>query len=423
MKFIKMCVLLFSLTLISLSYAQDSIVYKTVADLDSLSSNNFLPLAKGNVYQFVDTYHYQTNQYTAALYTTKITDTATINGELFFLVSGYYNNSQFYLRYDPISKKAYRANSPTATPYVYFDFNLPNDSQYVAGNDTVKAMSDGNRKGFYTADRKETVYRNLGFYSGTNGFDASYMYHTYYFRNALIKDGNITYNIGNNYKPVFSYAPINIITSNVWHLMYKIFHGDNVPFVGDNEFHFNYVDKTYMESYYKKGNDSISKPEQEIPRVMDRVADTDVYLTLDSALLRQNYKFYYRFRTTDRYLMPHTVYSPEAGYYSLSSVMDVKDENIKDLNYSLNQNYPNPFNPTTTINYYIPSESKVNINVYNALGSKVKELVSENKSQGNYEVKFDGAGLASGVYFVTLKAASVDGKQSFVSSKKMILMK
>ncbi|MDP4115996.1 MAG: T9SS type A sorting domain-containing protein [Bacteroidota bacterium] len=121
-------------------------------------------------------------------------------------------------------------------------------------------------------------------------------------------------------------------------------------------------------------------------------------------------KYVYRLRQADTDGIIHYAIQIEI------SVNFVKD-------FKLEQNFPNPFNPSTTIKYYIPLESKVSITVYNALGSKVKELVNETKHQGNYDIKFDGQGLASGVYFVTIKAASVDGRKSFVDSKKMILMK
>lgn len=72
--------------------------------------------------------------------------------------------------------------------------------------------------------------------------------------------------------------------------------------------------------------------------------------------------------------------------------------------FRLNQNYPNPFNPTTVIQYEIPVDANVTLNVYNVLGQQVVTLVNENLSAGQYEVNFDATGLASGSYIYRLKA-------------------
>ncbi len=85
--------------------------------------------------------------------------------------------------------------------------------------------------------------------------------------------------------------------------------------------------------------------------------------------------------------------------------------------YALIQNYPNPFNPITTINYEIPMQSMVEINIYNALGEKVAVLVNEMKEAGRYNVEFNAAGYSSGIYIYQIKA------NEYVSVKKMILMK
>ena len=85
--------------------------------------------------------------------------------------------------------------------------------------------------------------------------------------------------------------------------------------------------------------------------------------------------------------------------------------------FALSQNYPNPFNPVTKIKFTVPTSSYVNLTIFNSLGQEVKNLVSEEKSAGDYEVSFDASNLTSGIYFYRLKAGS------FVEIKKMILMK
>ncbi|MBN2355596.1 T9SS type A sorting domain-containing protein, partial [candidate division KSB1 bacterium] len=98
---------------------------------------------------------------------------------------------------------------------------------------------------------------------------------------------------------------------------------------------------------------------------------------------------------------------------------DVQVEEIRQLPtiYSLNQNYPNPFNPTTTIEFALPQRSEVTLVVYDALGRVVAELANGYLNAGYYEMNFDARNLASGVYFVRLKAGD------FVSVKKAMLLK
>ena len=116
------------------------------------------------------------------------------------------------------------------------------------------------------------------------------------------------------------------------------------------------------------------------------------------------------------------------------AVNDLPGQNIP-VEYKLFQNYPNPFNPSTTIKYSIPARETTRsggrrivsdeqseygistLKVYDILGREVATLVNEEKSPGNYEVKFDAAKLPSGVYFYTLRAGD------FVQTKKMVVLK
>jgi hypothetical protein len=80
------------------------------------------------------------------------------------------------------------------------------------------------------------------------------------------------------------------------------------------------------------------------------------------------------------------------------------------------ENFPNPFNPTTEIRFYIPATGVgvartevdvtgwVTLKVYDILGREVASLVDEKKEPGTYNVTFNAAGLASGVYVYRLTA-------------------
>lgn len=90
--------------------------------------------------------------------------------------------------------------------------------------------------------------------------------------------------------------------------------------------------------------------------------------------------------------------------------------------FELGQNYPNPFNPTTSINFSLAVDSKVNLKVFNILGQEITTLISKNMSAGSHKINFDASTLNSGVYLYKLEAQGIDGS-NFSSIKKMVLTK
>ncbi len=94
-----------------------------------------------------------------------------------------------------------------------------------------------------------------------------------------------------------------------------------------------------------------------------------------------------------------------------------RDDNTLVRTYELRQNYPNPFNPVTTIEYAIAAPGRVQVEIFNLLGERVKTLVDQNQTTGIHKVEFDGASLSSGVYFYTIRSGD------FFKTKKMILLK
>lgn len=92
------------------------------------------------------------------------------------------------------------------------------------------------------------------------------------------------------------------------------------------------------------------------------------------------------------------------------------------LTYELHQNYPNPFNPHTMISYRLAVAGKVELQVFNMLGQKVRTLISGKQSAGLHVVEWDGRDdqgklLSSGVYLYQIKAAD------FSFTRKMLWMK
>jgi hypothetical protein len=103
---------------------------------------------------------------------------------------------------------------------------------------------------------------------------------------------------------------------------------------------------------------------------------------------------------------------------SFDGITDVENELVNQPNqFILEQNFPNPFNPSTVINYNLIANDFINLSVYDILGNKVAELVNENKSAGNYSVKFDASDLSSGIYLYKLSS------KNFTQTNKMMLVK
>jgi len=95
----------------------------------------------------------------------------------------------------------------------------------------------------------------------------------------------------------------------------------------------------------------------------------------------------------------------------------IGDDENQLTDYRLLQNYPNPFNPTTTIEFSIPQNERVELTIYNALGETVETLVRGTLSAGEHSFNWDAANRASGVYYYQLTAGA------FNKTGKMLLMK
>jgi hypothetical protein len=95
----------------------------------------------------------------------------------------------------------------------------------------------------------------------------------------------------------------------------------------------------------------------------------------------------------------------------------IKDEPEIPTTYSLDQNYPNPFNPSTTIRYGLPEKAHVLLSVFNILGQQVASLFEGEEEAGFHEVRFDAAGLSSGVYYCKITAGE------FVQTRKLLLVR
>ena len=112
--------------------------------------------------------------------------------------------------------------------------------------------------------------------------------------------------------------------------------------------------------------------------------------------------------------------------FRTASLTNINDKKTLVNDYALSQNYPNPFNPSTKIDYNLRVDSNVRIELFNITGQKVADLVYADQSAGFHSVNIGAntfKNIASGVYIYRMIAIEKANGKSFISSKKLILMK
>ena len=86
--------------------------------------------------------------------------------------------------------------------------------------------------------------------------------------------------------------------------------------------------------------------------------------------------------------------------------------------FKLKSAYPNPFNPITTLEMEIPQTGFVSVKVFNLVGQEVASLVNNVvEATSSFQLQFDAANLASGIYIVRAEALGS------VQTQKLMLLK
>jgi len=70
--------------------------------------------------------------------------------------------------------------------------------------------------------------------------------------------------------------------------------------------------------------------------------------------------------------------------------------------------YPNPFKENITIEYQLQQDGRIEIQINNILGQKIKSLIKEDQQAGLKRVKWDGFDesgslVNNGMYYITLR--------------------
>ncbi len=103
--------------------------------------------------------------------------------------------------------------------------------------------------------------------------------------------------------------------------------------------------------------------------------------------------------------------------YTLPSTSGVGSPEVPAAAGALAQNAPNPFNPQTEIAFRLDRDAHAVLRVFDARGRAVATLVEGALAAGDHAVRFDGKGLASGLYVYRLE---IDGVPQ---ARKMMLVR
>jgi len=98
-------------------------------------------------------------------------------------------------------------------------------------------------------------------------------------------------------------------------------------------------------------------------------------------------------------------------------VYDIREQ--QPASFLLYQNFPNPFNPVTNLQFDLPEQSVVTLQVFNMLGQLVEHILNnEELAAGRYTLPFDASALPSGTYIYRLTTTN-----RYSNVKKMLLLK
>jgi len=103
-------------------------------------------------------------------------------------------------------------------------------------------------------------------------------------------------------------------------------------------------------------------------------------------------------------------------YYQIEVVSAAGLESFTGNNFQVKQNIPNPFNSSSSIDFYLPKEDHVNINIYNVVGKVVKsDEIKARKGENSYSL--NAADFSNGIYFYNLTYANQTITKRFVVTK------
>ena len=110
------------------------------------------------------------------------------------------------------------------------------------------------------------------------------------------------------------------------------------------------------------------------------------------------------------------------GIVPVQTVTGVEESAELPKEFILHGNYPNPFNPSTRIQFDLPENAQVQIQIVDMLGRKVITLPAQEFEAGaNRSMELHAASLASGTYLYRIMATGAEHRH--VRTGRMTLVK
>ncbi len=135
--------------------------------------------------------------------------------------------------------------------------------------------------------------------------------------------------------------------------------------------------------------------------------------------------------TTPLDLREHNIYSflsvsTQMEFRVLVGSRDFVRQRVQDFvprEFSLEQNFPNPFNPTTSLEFRLPQDAIIRLDVFSMLGEYIATVAKGNFAAGTHTVLWNGhnekgEAVSSGMYLYRL---DIDGR--VLTTRKMVLLK
>ena len=109
---------------------------------------------------------------------------------------------------------------------------------------------------------------------------------------------------------------------------------------------------------------------------------------------------------THKVISPNTILT--SGFWGSVAQITLSVDDVIPQEFSISNAYPNPFNPTVSIDFSIPEQTDVRIQVFDLLGRNVFTHQQNFNNPGNYRFRWNsrdnnGNNVASGIYIVAIQ--------------------